>query len=182
MTQAIEKIAVISALAEKVPQLGRTSLMKHCYFLQVLRKVPLGYRFSLYSYGPFDSDVLADLDSAAAIGAVTSSVVSYFNTYGYRIEPGPRAPAIQSRSTSFLESNKSHIDWVAQTFGHMNASELELVSTIIYSDREAKSHREKVTIDELARRVRDVKPHFNLEEISRSATVLNDAGLLEACD
>jgi len=39
------------------------------YLLQALRKVS-GISLSLYSYGPFDSDVLSDLGTAEDLGAV----------------------------------------------------------------------------------------------------------------
>ena len=42
--------ALIAYLAEHSPSkwIGRTALMKYCYFLQVLRDVPHGYNFTLY--------------------------------------------------------------------------------------------------------------------------------------
>ena len=65
------RLALISTLAERTTgkPLGRTALIKLCFFLQTMRSVPLGYHFTLYSYGPFDPDVLADLNSAEALGA-----------------------------------------------------------------------------------------------------------------
>jgi hypothetical protein len=51
--------------------------MKFCYFLQTVRQVPLGYRFTLYSYGPFDADVLSDLGTAENLQGVKASVVQY---------------------------------------------------------------------------------------------------------
>jgi hypothetical protein len=42
---------------------------------------------------------------------------------------------------------------------------LELASTIIYSDREAAARKEKLSKPELCTRVRDVKPHFTIEQI-----------------
>lgn len=177
----MSRVALITALAERT-ELGRTSLMKLCYFLQTLRRVPLEYRFSLYSYGPFDSDVLADLDTATVLGGVTTSVVSYFNGYGYKIEPGPRALAVESRSSEFLKKYRSDIDWVIENFGGKTASDLELLSTLVYSDREAKSRKEKLSIADLSSRVRDVKPHFSIDQIRSAAADLKGQGLLLATD
>ena len=46
------RTTLIAYLAEHTPAkwIGRTALMKFCYFLQVVKEVPLGYNFSLYSY------------------------------------------------------------------------------------------------------------------------------------
>ena len=43
---------------------GRTALMKFVYFLKELKGVPFDYRFTLHTYGPFDSRVLDDLSYA----------------------------------------------------------------------------------------------------------------------
>src|SRR5262249_12172233 len=61
MTQELaRRLATIVALVERSSgkSLGRTAVMKLLYFLSALRGVQLGYRFTLYSYGPFDSEVL----------------------------------------------------------------------------------------------------------------------------
>jgi len=73
-------------LAQNEPTewVGRTALMKFCIFLQTLRRVPLHYNFSLYSYGPFDSTVLSDLGDAEALGVVRE-VTFYPSGFGYRI-------------------------------------------------------------------------------------------------
>jgi hypothetical protein len=70
-----ERIGLIAYLAKRSP-IGRTALMKYCYFLQALRGVPLGYNFSLYSYGPFDAAVLSDLGDAEALGLAPRYQVS----------------------------------------------------------------------------------------------------------
>lgn len=106
----IDRLAVIASLAQKCDNLGRTALMKYCYFLQVLRGVPLGYRFSLYSYGPFDSDVLADLDTAESVDGVKSSVVYFQGGYGYKIEPGARAERLTELGGEFLASHQPDLN------------------------------------------------------------------------
>ena len=57
------RLALITVLAarSKGGYMGRTALMKYMYLLQTVRGLPLNYRFTLYSYGPFDADVLVDL-------------------------------------------------------------------------------------------------------------------------
>ena len=58
-------------------QLGRTAIMNFFFFLQESAGVPLNYQFSLYSYGPFDSDVLADISAAERLDVLKSSTVYY---------------------------------------------------------------------------------------------------------
>src|SRR5579864_5148815 len=87
------RLGLLPVLAERAPsgQIGRTALMKYMYFLQTLRGVPLGYNFTMYSYGPFDSDVLSDLSSGEGMNVVTSTPVVFSGGYGYQIRPGTLA-------------------------------------------------------------------------------------------
>ena len=55
MTQTTKdalRTAVLTALVTRAPKSpGRTALMKFAYLLQMVRGVPLGYRFRLRNYG-----------------------------------------------------------------------------------------------------------------------------------
>jgi hypothetical protein len=63
------KLAIITTLVRDSPiALGRTGLMKCLFFLKILENVPLPYNFRLYTYGPFDSHVLEDLQYAESLG------------------------------------------------------------------------------------------------------------------
>jgi uncharacterized protein len=174
------RIATITRLAEKSSQLGRTALMKYFYFLQTLRRVPLGYSFSLYSYGPFDSDVLADLDATEAVGGVESQIVYYPGGYGYRIVPGAQTQGAKRWGADFLKQHETDIDWVIAEFGGLSSAQLELASTIIYSDREAIVKSEHLTASQLAQRVHDAKPHFSLAQILGLLQDLDNRGLLKS--
>jgi hypothetical protein len=177
------RAAVIAALAERYPggSFGRTAVMKLCYFLQTLRRVPLGYRFTLYSYGPFDSDVLSDLDYAEELGAIHSQVVHFASgAYGYRISPTNRADALKEKAADFLEEYAADLDWVISEFGSMSSAELELASTIVYADREVLRRGSRQTMAELVRRVSDVKPHFTQAQIECMAARFAEKRLLFA--
>jgi hypothetical protein len=177
-----KRLALIPVLAEssKSRQIGRTALMKYLYFLQTLRNVPLGYRFTLYSYGPFDSDVLSDLSDAESLGVVESEPVLYLGGYGYKIKSSTKSNWIKKRVSPFLKEHRTDIKWVSKTFGSLKSAELELVSTIIYVDREAAQKREKVSLAELSNRVHEVKPHFNKIRIQTFAQDLAGRKLLQA--
>jgi hypothetical protein len=180
MSTDVNRLAVITWLAENTSGLGRTALMKYCYFLQVVCGVPLGYRFTLYSYGPFDSDVLSDLDATESMGGVKSSVVYFSGGYGYRIEPGERADRVKRLGESFIDSHARPLQWVADEFRGLDASDLELASTLVYSDREAARKGEHLTIAELSRRVRDLKPRFSVAQIEGRAEQLLKLQLLKS--
>lgn len=180
MSTDLNRLAVITWLAENAGGLGRTALMKYCYFLQVVCGVPLGYRFSLYSYGPFDSDVLSDLDITESMAGVKSSVVYYPGGYGYRIEPGDRSDRMKQLGEAFIGTHGKQLQWVVDHFRGLDASDLELASTLVYSDREAFRKGEMLTINELSRRVRDLKPRFSIQQIESSGERLREQGLLKS--
>jgi hypothetical protein len=165
------RLAVIITLVRMAPgqRLGRTAIMKLLYFLSSLRNVDLGYRFSLYAYGPFDSEVLQDLEYATSIGALSSRVVGYPNGYGYEIEPGPAAESALEFDGRFARRHQSDFDWIMEGFGRRSAAELELMSTIIYADRELATPS---TPEALAKVVVDIKPHFTIGKIRKTVDEL----------
>jgi|SRR5579884_594294 len=177
----LNRIALIAKLIERAPtKPGRTALMKCLFFLKVLKGVPLPYSFRLYTYGPFDSDVLDDLNYAESLGAVQSTLVAYPGVRGFEYHLGPKAKKIESQAEQFLARHDDSIKWVLQEFGKRSALDLEMTSTLVYIDRTLADKGTKTTITELARKVRDVKPHLAAEAIEREARALNERGFLIA--
>ena len=174
------RLATIVALAKKQPRLGRTAVMKLCYFLQTLRYVPLGYRFTLYSYGPFDSSVLSDLSSAEALGGIESKPVLYSGGYGYEISTTTKSRTVKGLAADFIKKYGSDLNWVVQEFGSFGSSDLELLSTIVYVDREFAQAKPKLTPDELANRVHEVKPHFTVPYVRQKVADLQGRKLLKS--
>jgi uncharacterized protein YwgA len=176
------RFAVIASLAEKAPsgRLGRTALMKYAYFLQVLRGVPLGYDFRLYAYGPFDSEVLDDLDYTQTLDAVNVKTVYHGNGYGYDIRPGSTSGEVKAKAGDFLLAYQDHIDWVIQEFRELSPAELELASTMVFVDREAVRSGQNLSLPELRRRVLAVKPRFTDEQADSQARLLQEKGLLRS--
>jgi hypothetical protein len=161
------RLALLPVLAERAPagHIGRTALMKYMYFLQIVRGVPLGYNFSMYSYGPFDSDVLADLSSGEMLNIVDVSAVQFSGGYGYQIVPGLRAASAKRNAIQFLTDHEEDIIWLFSVFGRLNSAELELTSTIVYVDREFSKEKQHASVSEIAARVNEIKPHFTREQV-----------------
>jgi uncharacterized protein len=160
--------------------LGRTALMKLAYLLQTLKGVPLGYDFRLYTYGPFDSDLLDDLGVVESLGMVKSQIVTFpkGSGYGYEFTPGPRRDLLQGRSRGALMDYQPAIRWALEKFGRNTAAELELISTIIYADREAARQGKPLSFAEFIRQVKEIKPHFSDQHIAARIDSLAGEGLL----
>lgn len=174
------RVAVLARLVRSAPgqKLGRTQLMKLLYFLQELRGVPLGYEFRLFTYGPFDSEVLSDLSSACGQDAVVEKTVLYTRGYGYDITPGPAADDLSRVLDEHWPDAARRADEVARTFGDQGAAELELRSTILFIDRELSRSGPAPAGADLAARVRQVKPHFSQETVLQRIAEMKARGWL----
>jgi hypothetical protein len=168
-----QRLALMAEFARRA-RLGRTAIMKLCFFLQESKEVPLGYQFSLYSYGPFDSDVLADISTAERLSVVKSSIVYYPSGTGYEYTLGPDAGSVDKLASDFLEKYKGSIDWALTHFGKKTAGELELLSTILFI---AKFHNPK-TVAILIEQVVLFKPHFTREQIQKGFDYLVSLNVL----
>jgi uncharacterized protein len=176
-----DRVALIAHLVARAPtKLGRTALMKCLFFLKTVKQVPLPYSFGLYTYGPFDSDVLDDLNYAEALGAVEGTLVEYPKARGYEYQRGPKIEAIEKQAQEFLSRYEQSIDWVLSEFGNRSAIELEMASTLVYIDHVTHEKKGKTTIADLARKVHEVKPHLALNIIEDEACTLKEKGLIEA--
>ena len=132
----LDSVALIARLVSRAPtKPGRTALMKCLFFLVALRNLPLNYSFRLYTYGPFDSDVLDDLRYAEALGAVEGTLVAYPRGRGYVYTRGAKIEEVEKQAEEFLSQHEGSIDWVLKEFGNRSAIDLEMASTLVYVDR-----------------------------------------------
>jgi len=165
-------------LADTGTQLGKTAMMKYMYILQEVFDVPLGYRFSLYTYGPYCSDVLSDLDYTEVLGGVRICPVDA-GMGGYSIRPTDGTDEYIKKSESFLSENEESINTVIKLFGGMTARELELRSTIIYLYKTYLQNDWKIGKDEIAENVQELKPYFSIGEIRKAYDELKKMRIFE---
>ena len=157
-----QRLGLLAELAERA-RFGRTALMKLLFFLQESKGVPLGYQFSLYSYGPFDSDVLADISTAERLNVLKSSIVYYPSGIGYEYSPGTDLENMKNIAGDFLREHSASIEWVLDSFGGKKAADLELLSTILFVVK----YQNPQTVPKLVEQVALIKPHFSQEQIQK---------------
>lgn len=176
-----ERIPLITELVRRAPSgFGRTALMKCLYLLQAVRGVPLGYHFRLYTYGPFDSDVLGDLSVAERLGAVESELLQYQGGHRYELRGGAKADQAIAHGRNYLDEYQTEVDWVVRNFASRSARDLENASTLVFTDRSATERGRALSVDELVRKVHEVKPHLSTVVIEQEARDLKRQGLIEA--
>lgn len=179
------RYALIVELAERLQvdgsQFGKTKLQKLIYLLQVIYGVKCGYDFKLYTYGPFTSQVLQDLDQVQSLGgADVTSVLT--DPGGYRIEPGKNAAQVSKMEEGFLAKHKGELDTLIEDYGAYSAKELELRATIVYVAHEMRRDGKEVTVDALTKMVHDIKLYFPEGEIRSVVVELQDNGHVEVLD
>ena len=173
------RYALIAELAQRLEtvkiQFGKTKLQKMIYFLQVIYGVDCGYDFELYSYGPFTSQLLGDLDQVEHFGCIT--VIS--NQWGYYdILPTNKASALRLKDEEFLSNQrtKAALDSLVETYGAMTAKDLELRATIVYVERDVRRKGNPANKTNVSRLVGQIKPKFSILEIDQAVEELNNRG------
>jgi len=168
---AISKLA--AAFAEKAMQFGKTALQKSVYLIQELYGIDLEYRFGFHTYGPFCPELLSDLDFAEALDLVEIRHNSEGD--GFDIAPKTDATFENRTSSEFRRKLTGSIKRLLRDFGGRTARELELLSTIVFIDREPENTRSE---EELVRLVREIKPKFSEADIKASMGDLQAKGFL----
>lgn len=167
-------VAELAHLPEaKSPWLGKTALQKLVYILQEVCGVDCGYRFQLYTHGPFTSQPLADLDLTESFGAVRVKFMQMPGGYsGYKITAAEKNDAIRARGAEFIQQHRNSIDQMAEEFGSLATKDLELRATIIYADRDAMHSGSSMTRDDFIDLVRKIKPRFSERTIADALSEL----------
>lgn len=168
----LQRLALFSEFAQSA-RLGRTAIMKLCFFLQESKGIPLGYHFSIYSYGPFDSDVLSDLSAAENMNILKSNVVYYSSGSGYEYTLGSDT-SVREIEAEFLSLHREDIRWVLTNFGKRTAGDLELLSTTLFVAK----FSNPTSVNALVNEVAIIKPHFNKDRIQKGFEELVTLGVL----
>ncbi len=166
------RYALIPELAGKLngvsPQFGKTALQKMVFLLQETYGVDCGYDFTLYSYGPFDSQLLGDLDLVESWGCVKVENAKS-SMAGFQIVPTEEANKIRDKAASFLDSEATQtaIKSLINDYGEKSARELELRATLIYVDKDWQLKNGRLpSRDELYKTVHEIKPKFSNEDMN----------------
>jgi uncharacterized protein YwgA len=159
---------VISYLAQKLEgrnKLGKKAVQKLIYLIQELSKIPIGYRFHFYHYGPYSNELSGDLEYVANLKGITMQYNPSLNMYN--ITHGENTHAIISKASSFIKSYEDGISKIINDFGGKRGQDLELIATIIYVWKDS---QEKHNYDEykIISQVAELKPKFNRDEIERN--------------
>lgn len=156
--------------------MGKTAVMKTIFMIQQVKHIDLGYEFSIYTYGPYNADVMEDIDELVADGLLSSNVYFYKDYIGYTLSAtdsgGKAASNLKDEETVAL---KEILGFVRGK----SAKDLELYSTIIYvEDWYLKNNKTNNNIAAIIKKVHELKPHFSERVIQNAYTCLSDVNFL----
>ena len=161
MNRIIKAVLISELLTRMIARdswAGETHLQKCMFFLQRMRGVPTDYSFLLYRYGPFSFGLRDDLVQLQGDGLVELSPRPY--PYGPTLTASEASQRFRKLCSKTLEKYDDDLNFVADHFGSMTASELEKFATAYYFHlRELSSSDE-----DIAKKVNAVKPHISVSE------------------
>ena len=169
-------IAELTNLMEKSKkQLGKTTLQKMVYLLDSIYKVSCGYKFSLYLYGPYSSDLMYDLGYVENLGGIKIDEAA---GGGYSITKKDNYSKIVEEASDFLDKYSPQISQAIADFGDYNTRDLELRSTIIFVYNDALVSGKQIDFNSLLSQVKNIKRHFPNEEVNFAISELQAKGFL----
>ena len=172
-----KRLAIISKIATEDKGLGKTAMMKYIYILQQVYKVPTGYDYEIYTYGPYSSEVAGDINLAADFNIIEATYSS--NHSGYELKPTSQTHESIAKEKEFINKYSDSISEVIKMFGSKTSKELELSSTIIYTYSNRSFNERDTSIEEVAKDVKAIKPHFDNDIIKTEYMNLQSLGILE---
>ena len=171
-----KRVLIISKIVSMNPGGGKTAIMKYIYLLQKVYKLSMGYDYSIYTYGPYSSEVMEDIDFANNMAFIK---VERYNTGagGYRITPDDGAARILSEEEAVVPEYEHSIQAMLDLFGDKSARDLELLNTIIYIYSNFKENN--WDMEGVQANVHEIKPYFDVKVISEEYNWLDSQGILE---
>lgn len=176
-----ERLTFITEIARRDENIGKTGMMKLLYLLQTVHKVPLGYDFEIYTYGPYCQSVMSDIEYAEFVDYICVSPVTYPNGMnGYQIKAMSDGIDLVTKESEVIAPHSEKIDSVINFFGKKTAKELELYSTIVFVVSSFSDNDWEKTKEEICSTVKKIKPHFSTETISVAYEELESNGFLNS--
>lgn len=140
--------------------LSKIALQQLLYILQEVYSVDSGYEFRFYTYGPYSTELIADLDDLLSRNILSLEYCSGPDYYGSKLLPGENYKEDFINNEGFLEENKEKIEKVVQLFGRYKARELELRGALIFLGL-----RSGIKRKDLITAIKETKPYFKEKEI-----------------
>lgn len=156
---------IILSLLQQKSGMGKTAVMKAMFLLQQVKGVKLGYDFSIYTYGPYTSDVMEDIDDLVKEGLLSSAMYPVGRCVGYRLSATEQG---RSAAEKLSDEEAQALRDISSFVDGKSARELELYSTIIYIVNLYAKNSWENSEGPIVEKVHEIKPHFSTELIQNA--------------
>ena len=164
------QLGLIARLSREVGlknnKLGRKAFQKIVHLSNSIGKIPTGYSFSYYIYGPFSRELSSDLEIAEIAGIISST--QDISTGSYDIKVGDMASSAEKNASEYLTQQDKNLNRILTAFGDKSPRNLELYSTLVFVEQAESNLRGNA--DALVKRIISLKPKYDDSEI-RAAIV-----------
>ena len=144
---------------------GKIAMQKLIFLIQK-KGLFLNYYYKMFTYGPFSSELMNDLDVLEFNNGI---VIDWDEKLeGYKIRKGTD---YNKYHNTFEDKEIEIIDRVLENFGTKKSRELELTSTIIFLNDNF-----KLDAQELKHEIIKIKPKFSEKEIDAAQMELKNLG------
>ena len=139
---------------------GETMVQKSVFVMQELLKVPLGFDFQLYIYGPYSFELQHHLGSMMADDMIAVQPTEYGATF----EPGDQIGYLETHTAKTIAANRNAVEFVVKHLAGRGVKHLERVATALFFTVTTND----ASVEGRATKIREVKPHITAEEAQKA--------------
>jgi uncharacterized protein YwgA len=138
--------------------------------------VDLNYRYKMYHYGPYCSELSSDLDIMDMMGTIKIEDAASANGCSIIATEIGNKPEIEIQQ--FLDSHKQNFDKLLRDFKKCSAKMLELYATIHFVERVLHGREQDSSEDQIVQNVRNIKPKYSTNDINKAYEYLLDKSII----
>jgi len=139
---------------------GETMVQKSVFVMQELLKVPLGFDFQLYIYGPFSFELQRHLGSMMA----DDMIVLQPTEYGATFETAEQLGYLEMHTAKTIADHRNAVEFVVRHLAGRGVKQLERLATALYFTVTTND----ASIEGRATKIREVKPHITADEAQKA--------------
>lgn len=141
---------------------GETHVQKCAFFLQEGLKVPLGFEFIMYKYGPFSFELRGALGELR--GNLLLDVVPQ-PPYGPSLVLTSNGDTVLSKVRAHTQAYEEKMTFVAEQLSQRNVTELEKLATALFVVKRIEAPQADWSSEFIS-----LKPHISMEEAQEALT------------
>ncbi|MDP2712553.1 MAG: hypothetical protein Q8O56_15160 [Solirubrobacteraceae bacterium] len=137
---------------------GETHVQKTVFFLQELLRVPMGFAFQLYKYGPFSFDLSEQLGDMRGLGQL--KLEPQRPPYGPKFAVADGAAQLETRFPKTRSKYRPQLDFIVEQLSSAGVGQLERLATALLVESELPN----ASLDARVSSLCTYKPHIDTDQ------------------